>query len=80
MQSDVLDAQQAMVECVSSSPYFPPSSGHDVRRLDSNCAPVAVKTEREIATEAKGLPVYRMLFERNERRFVDKGLSVDVAR
>lgn len=65
VQSDILDAQEDMVRHLHSSPYFFSAEGYDVSNLEANKSPFNVLTEREIATQKKGLPVYRMLFKRN---------------
>lgn len=69
LQSDVLEMQTYMVTQFSGNRYFLPAEGYDTRFLNSNKSPVSVKTEREIAVEARGLPVYRMMFVRNSVLF-----------
>ena len=38
--------------------------GFDPLKLDENLSPNNVLTEREIATQKKGLPIYRMMFKK----------------
>ena len=62
LQSDVIDVIEDMVETFAAHPEFTPVEGYSMERLVDNTSPVAVKTEREKATLARELPVYRMLF------------------
>ena len=64
VQSDVLELCQDMVETISANPEFLVEVGHSISTIDSNPAPTDIKTEREIATLNKGLPVFRCLFRR----------------
>ncbi len=61
LQSDVEEVARHMRGLFDQSPYF--SRSHDW--LDAN--PLPVPTERELATYAKGEPVYRVIFQRSER-------------
>ena len=68
LQSDLLHITEEMMSeflnCSDSG--FQPCVGYSTNssELCRNPAAVSVKTEREIATESKGLPVYRVLLER----------------
>ena len=64
VQSDVLDCCQDMVSTISNNSHFRAAEGHSVEDIAANPAPTAIKTEREVATLAKGLPCYRCLFKR----------------
>ena len=64
LQSDVIEVIEDMVAVFGSSPLFKPSEGYSSTRLLENKSPVNVQTEREVATLARGLPVYRMMFKR----------------
>ena len=64
VQSDVLDCCEDMVATIASNPSFAVEQGHSVSDIAANPAPTTIKTEREVATIAKGLPVYRCMFRR----------------
>jgi len=64
LQSDIMDVMQDMVESFHNNEHFVPASGHFIDKLETNPSPHTIKTEREVATQKKGLPVYRMLFLR----------------
>ena len=64
LQSDVVEVIEDMVATFAANSNFISSDSYDINNLNSNKSPVAVQTEREKATIAKGLPVYRMLFAR----------------
>eukprot|EP00746_Dinoflagellata_sp_MGD_P054787 gnl/MRDRNA2_/MRDRNA2_239402_c0_seq1.p1 gnl/MRDRNA2_/MRDRNA2_239402_c0~~gnl/MRDRNA2_/MRDRNA2_239402_c0_seq1.p1 ORF type:complete len:442 (+),score=67.91 gnl/MRDRNA2_/MRDRNA2_239402_c0_seq1:124-1326(+) len=68
-QSDVEEVQHSMVEIFNASQFFKPGTGYDLKNLETNPRPYEMETEREIATLNKGLPVYRMLFQRNDVPF-----------
>ena len=65
IQSDVLEVIEPMVLLIEASGYFrrPPEDGRPWR-LDN---PLAVATERERLVLQQGLPVYRVLYERNRQ-------------
>jgi tRNA (guanine-N7-)-methyltransferase len=67
MQSDVQDVQEWMVECFGASGYFDAAEGYNAQSLVTNASPYTIQTEREIATVNKGMPVFRMLFSRNDK-------------
>ena len=62
VQSDILEVLEDIVETLSSSVHITPSSEYNIKHLNENKNMVGIPTEREIATLAKNLPVYRMLF------------------
>ena len=64
VQSDILEVLEDIVETLSASPEVSPSTEYNIEQLNDNKNPVGIMTEREIATLAKDLPVYRMLFYR----------------
>ena len=66
IQSDVIDIMEDMMNRISEARTFDPAPGYNLDIWSSNPSPTNVKTEREIATESKNLPVYRMLFQRND--------------
>ena len=63
IQSDVLEVIEPMVLLIEASGYFqrPPQDGRPWRHDN----PLAVATERERLVLQQGLPVYRVLYERN---------------
>eukprot|EP01041_Mallomonas_annulata_P000476 gene476-889_t len=67
IQSDVLDVTEDMVSHFTSSAYFQPTAGYSPDTLTTNPIMTTVQTEREIATLAKNMPVYRMMFTRNDK-------------
>ena len=69
IQSDIEDLEKYMVEVIHKSPYFDSYPGYDSNQLISNPSATGILTEREIATDAKNLPVYRMLYRRNEKLY-----------
>lgn len=66
IQSDIEELEQYMLSFFLGSPYFSVATGYDAVNLVSNKSPFAVQTEREIATLNASLPVFRMLFVRND--------------
>ena len=65
VQSDVFDVIEDMVQSFLKNINFSPANNYSAVSLDNNISPVGIKTEREIATLARNLPVYRMLFVKN---------------
>mmetsp|Transcript_82385 Transcript_82385/g.156685 ORF Transcript_82385/g.156685 Transcript_82385/m.156685 type:complete len:287 (+) Transcript_82385:60-920(+) len=65
VQSDVELCQQDMVDVIVNSTFFDSAEGYDLQRMVQNMPATELKSEREAATEARGEPVYRMLFHRN---------------
>lgn len=66
VQTDIEALAKDMVFRAGSTPWFSPAAGYDMHALDSNASPHAVRTDRENKTLARGEPVYRMLFVRND--------------
>jgi len=64
MRSDVIEVLEEMHEFFKTSGAFN-FAGEDDKDFAKNSPVPAVKTEREIVTEAKGAPVYRTLFKRS---------------
>jgi tRNA (guanine-N7-)-methyltransferase len=62
LQSDVRGVIEPMVALVEASGWFAPSPGEERPWRRQNPLPVA--TEREIQVLGKGLPVYRVLYQR----------------
>jgi tRNA (guanine-N7-)-methyltransferase len=63
LQSDVLSLMEPLVALVEASGYF--SRHPDDPGPWRTTNPLPIPTERERHVEAQGLPVYRVLFERN---------------
>lgn len=67
LQSDVLEVTWEMMESFLRNDGFRPAEGYLMSRPEELClnpSTSPVKTEREVATENKGLPVHRMLLLR----------------
>jgi tRNA (guanine-N7-)-methyltransferase len=64
VQSDILDVTEDMILNFSNNNQLKVVEGFDRIKLDMNLSPNNVLTEREIATNNRGLPVYRMMFEK----------------
>jgi tRNA (guanine-N7-)-methyltransferase len=66
IQSDVLAVITPMVQLIEASGGFdrPAADGRPWRAGN----PLAVPTERETYVLSKGLPVYRVLYQRNDRK------------
>lgn len=67
VQSDVEEVCHDMVEVIKSSLYYEEAAGYDLITLSANVAPYPIQTEREKETVKRKLPVYRMLFVRNDK-------------
>lgn len=72
VQSDVEDVEEHMIQVIHESSYFDVFNGYKMELLTENESATGIETEREIATAAKGLPVYRMLFKRNQISVTDE--------
>lgn len=64
LQSDILDVTEDMIFNFSNNEQLEIVEGFDPLKLDENLSPNNVLTEREIATQKKGLPIYRMMFKK----------------
>lgn len=64
LQSDILDVTEDMIMNFSNNEQLERVEGFDSVNLDQNISPNNVLTEREIATQNKGLPIYRMMFRK----------------
>jgi tRNA (guanine-N7-)-methyltransferase len=64
LQSDILDVTEDMISNFASNEQLEMVEGYDKDKLDENVSPNNVLTEREVATQNKGLPVYRMMFRK----------------
>ena len=75
IQSDVLGVITPMVQLIEASGGFdrPGADGRPWRAGN----PLAVPTERETYVLSQGLPVYRVLYQRNDRNLEDQLEAVD---
>ena len=64
LQSDILDVTEDMIMNFSNNEQLEMVEGYDPINLIDNISPNNVLTEREIATQKKGLPIYRMMFRK----------------
>lgn len=69
MQSDIEELEQHMVQHFLDSQYFCMAEGYAATELLTNKSPFPLQTEREIATLSASLPVFRMMFVRNDVAF-----------
>lgn len=67
LQSDVEDLMNDMISHFSNSRFFDTHSTgkYNVASLCLNPSPFEIQTEREISTLARGLPIYRMMYQRS---------------
>lgn len=66
VQSDIEELTIDMVTKINESIYFNIDTNYNIDKLTENISPFPIQTEREIATLGNNLPVYRMLFHRND--------------
>mmetsp|Transcript_15676 Transcript_15676/g.15806 ORF Transcript_15676/g.15806 Transcript_15676/m.15806 type:complete len:307 (-) Transcript_15676:112-1032(-) len=64
IQSDILDVMEDMLSHLQAHSYFSLAPNYHLNLLTHNPPLTSVQTEREIATIAKNMPVYRMKFIR----------------
>ena len=64
VQSDILDVTEDMIMNFSNNEQLEMVEGYDPVNLSENISPNNVLTEREVATQKKELPVYRMMFRK----------------
>ena len=64
VQSDILDVTEDMIANFSNNTQLAMVEGYCPIKLEENVSPNNVLTEREIATQKKGLPIYRMMFKK----------------
>lgn len=56
-------------------PQFTPSTGFNTNTLDSNINPFQIQTDRERGYVMKGLPIYRMLYEKTSELPIEPSLE-----
>lgn len=76
VQSDVAEVADDMVLHLRESKYFEAMQGYLVDELNKNISPNNVQTEREISSLRRDLPVYRMLFQRNQEVYEGRSISI----
>ncbi len=69
IQSDIFKLIEYMTSMVDKSIYFSRKDLGDLKFLDEN--PYAVKTDRELFSIKKNLPIYRAIYIRNSVLFID---------
>lgn len=68
-QSDICKLFNAMTNTIEKSRYFNRKDLVDLRFIDQN--PYNVKTDRELFSLKKNLPIYRAIYIRNSKLFID---------
>ena len=69
IQSDILKLFDSMTNTLDKSQYFNRKDVGDMKVLDKN--PYNVKTDRELFSLKKNLPIYREMYIRNNLLFID---------
>ena len=69
IQSDILKLIEYMTNTIAKCRYFNSKDLGEVRFIDKN--PYNVKTERELFSLEKNLPIYRVIYIRNSLLFID---------
>ena len=69
IQSDILKLIEYMTNTIDKSRYFKRKDFGDTRFIDDN--PYNVKTDRELFSLKKNLPIYKAMYIRNSLLFID---------
>ena len=69
IQSDILKLIESMTNIIDESRYFNRKDLGDLRFIDKN--PYNVKTDRELFSLKKNLPIYRAMYIRNSLLFIN---------
>ncbi len=69
IQSDILEVMESMMEVIDSSCYFDRKLLNGVQWLDQN--PYETYTERELYALERDLPIYRTMYFRNSKLFLN---------
>ena len=69
IQSDILQLIESMTNTIDESRYFNRKDLGDLRFIDKN--PYNVKTDRELFSLKKNLPIYRAMYIRNSLLFIN---------
>ena len=69
IQSDILQLIESMTNTIDGSRYFNRKDLGDLRLIDNN--PYNVKTDRELFSLKKNLPIYRAMYIRNSLLFIN---------
>ena len=69
IQSDILKLIESMTNIIDENRYFNRKDLGDLSFIDKN--PYNVKTDRELFSLKKNLPIYRLMYIRNSLLFVD---------
>ncbi len=73
IQSDILEVIEAMIEVIDSSCYFDRKLSNGIKWLDKN--PYDIYTEREIYALERDLPIYRAMYFRNSKSFINASIN-----
>jgi tRNA (guanine-N7-)-methyltransferase len=76
IQSDVKDVMDDMMTHITESNCFDDMFNYDRNQLEKNPNPLGIPTERETGCQREELPIYRMLFARNNRTYQVPGNQV----
>jgi len=69
LQSDILKLIESMTNMIDKSAYFDRKNLGDMRSINKN--PYDVKTDRELISKKKKLPIYRAIYIRNNQLFIN---------
>ncbi len=69
IQSDILEVIESMIEVIDSSCYFDRKFLNGLKWLNKN--PYETYTEREIYALERDLPIYRAIYSRNSKLFIN---------
>ena len=69
IQSDILEVIESMIEVIDSSSYFDRKLSNGLKWLDKN--PYEIYSEREIYALERDLPIYRTMYCRNSKLFIN---------
>ena len=72
IQSDILKLIESMIKIIDQSIYFDRKGLGDFSLIDNN--PYNVKTDRELFSIKKNLPIYKAMYKRNNLLYVDKDI------
>lgn len=79
IQTDYQDIMIDIVKMFQLFPQFTPSIGYNINTLDSNINPFQIQTDRERGYVMKGLPIYRMLYEKTSELPIEPSLENSIS-
>jgi tRNA (guanine-N7-)-methyltransferase len=77
IQSDVAEVMEDIMNHIHQSNCFDPVSPYSIQTTRENPNYFSIATEREISCLRRGLPIYRMLYRRNQNPYIPPPLSSD---